>query len=223
MKISKSHLKITAAVSAVLLTAAIIVYSFFLHHEIQTEGRRDNVFVMKNVHSGGFAPYGSYEVSFDDMGFHAEKFLKFGLNALQILKVKNFKLVLNIDDEEKFKKGMSSADAVDIFRGLLFAPDTKLVRGRMVNSVEMNGARFEIVVNGEKRFTIISSALRMKRGKPVFMGDTVIADYKTNKMYDVSGCVFASGFSRIIFKNTAHVTENEKRKPAEISELIIFE
>ncbi len=205
-----------------ILAIMLLLYAFVFHSSIKSEGSDENVFQMKDVHSGALTGYGSYEVAFKSLDFEAEKFLNMKFNAMQTMYVNGFALKLNIDDIEKFKKGMTSADSIDTFRGFMLNVDSGLVRGRMINAVEMKGVRFEFNIAGGKRFIIASDRLLMKRGKPVMMAATVIADLKTGKTYGALGCTFDRGFSRIKFSREVYLMEGEKQTPVELRELVLF-
>lgn len=205
-----------------ILAIILLLYAFVFHPSIKSEGPDENVFQMKDVHSGALTGYGSYEVSFKSLDFEAEKFLNMKFNAMQTMYVDGFALKLNIDDIEKFKKGMTSADSIDTFRGFMLNADSGLVRGRMINAVEMKGFRLDINIGGEKRYIVASDRLLMKRGKPVMMAATVIADMKTDKTYGTLGCTFDRGFSKIKFIREVYLMEGKKQTPAELKDIVLF-
>lgn len=214
---------LTLGIAFSVFLASVLFYAFVFHSTLKADGTDENAFLMQNVRSGGLTGYGSYEISLDKLTFESTKFLNLRFNAMQTMYADNFVLKLNIDDMDKFKKGMSTADSIDIFSGFMFNVDSGLVRSRIVNAVEMKkGFTLEISIDGQKRFLIATNKLLMKRGKPVQMAATVISDMQTGRTLGILGCSFDKGFSRVRFNDAVYLMTGDEKEPVDMKELILF-
>lgn len=218
----KQKIFLSLWISFFTLFISVLLYAFVFHPNLRSKGADENVFLMEKVKSGGLTGYGSYEISFDKLTFEAAKFLNLRFNAMQTMYADNFGLKLNIDNMDKFKKGMSSADSIDVFSGFMLNVDSGLVRSRMVSAVEMKGFTLEINIDGRKRFLVATNKLLMRRGKPVRMAATVISDVQTGRTLGTLGCSFDKGFSKIKFNDSVYLMTGDKKESVDMKELVLF-